>query len=101
MKPSVVPLDASRCSDFYRIHSPANGSGWCYCVAWYVPTWQGWRQRTAEENRALREDLPQHDRYDGYLLYVDQKPVGWCQCGPRDRFPKLLEQYELTPDPEV
>lgn len=97
----VFPLEASRREDFYRLHSKTNGADWCYCVAWWVPTWQGWGQRSAEENRALRERLFQRGQYDGYLLYVDGDPAGWCQCGPRDRLPKLLEQYNLPSDPGV
>ena len=98
---SVVPLDSSRREDFYRVHSEANEANWCYCVAWWVPTWEGWGQRTADENLTLRESLFQLGEYDGYLLYVDGEPAGWCQCGPRDRLPKLLEEYRLEPDPEV
>ena len=97
----VVPLDASRREDFYRVHCEANEASWCYCVAWWVPTWEGWGQRTADENLTLRENLFQLGQYDGYLLYIDEEPVGWCQCGPRDRLPKLLEQYKLEPDDQV
>lgn len=98
---SILPLHDSRREDFYRVHSEANGANWCYCVAWWVPTWEGWAQRTAEENRALRERLFQQGQYDGYLLYLDGNPVGWCQCGPRDHLPKVLRQYKLTPDRRI
>ena len=98
---SVFPLEASRREDFYRIHSKTNGANWCYCVAWWVPTWVGWGQRAAEENRSLRERLFQRGQYDGYLLYVDGDPAGWCQCGLRDRPPKLLKQYNLLSAPGV
>ncbi|HEX9743957.1 MAG TPA: GNAT family N-acetyltransferase, partial [bacterium] len=39
--------------------------------------------------------------FDGYLLYVNDVPVGWCQVGKRDRLKKLVEQFELEPDPEM
>lgn len=70
-------------------------------VAWWVPTWDGWGARTAEENRALREALFERGEYDGYLLYDDASPVAWCQVGPRDRLTKLTEQLALPPDPGV
>jgi GNAT superfamily N-acetyltransferase len=101
MNISVVPMDATRREDFYRVHSERHGCGWCNCVAWWVPTWEGWGQRTADQNRALREDLFGRGQYDGYLLYADGQPVGWCQCGPRDRLPKLVQQFRLQPDPKV
>ena len=98
---SISPMDDSKREDFYRVHSQANGANWCYCVAWWVPTWEGWGQRTAGENRALRKSLFQQSQYDGYLLYLDGEPAGWCQCGPRDRLPKLLEQYNLVSDSRI
>jgi len=94
---SVVPLDTSRREDFYRVHSESHGCGWCNCVAWWVPTWEEWGERTADLNRALREELFSGRQYDGYLLYAEDRPVGWCQCGPRDRLPKLVQQFELQP----
>lgn len=94
-------LDASRRDDFYRLHADANGAGSCFCVAWWVPTWDGWSERTAAANRRLREELFDRGEDDGYLLYVEGAPVGWCQVGPRDRLEKLARQYHLAPDPEA
>ncbi len=101
MNLEVRPLDASRESDFWAIHSEANGEGWCCCAAWWAPTWEGWGQRAAAENRALRQKIFEEGRHDGFLLYADGRPAGWCQCGPRDRLEKLRAQYALTPDPEA
>ncbi len=101
MKLKVIPLDASLCDDFYRVHSVTHGEGWCYCVAWWTPTWDNWSERTAEKNRALREQLFAQGQYDGYLLYVNDEPVGWCQCGPRDKLKKLCKQYNLISDSKM
>ncbi|MCI0399279.1 MAG: GNAT family N-acetyltransferase [Chloroflexi bacterium] len=83
------------------MHSQANGAGWCFCVAWWTPGWEGWGERTAEENYQLRQALLERGEYDGYLLYVEGAPAGWCQVGPRDRLAKLAQQFELGPDPDV
>jgi len=101
MNVTVRPLNADRLKDFYRVHSPDNGADWCYCVAWWVPTWDCWGQRTAAENRALREKFFRQKRYDGYLLYAAGEAAGWCQCVQRDRLPKLLKQYTLEHNPAV
>jgi GNAT superfamily N-acetyltransferase len=53
------------------------------------------------ENRALRKALCARGEYDGYLLYLDGAPAGWCQVGPRDRLEKLVQQLALSPDPDV
>ncbi len=95
----VRRLDASRRADFWRVHCEANGEGWCCCTAWWVPTWEGWGNRSATENRALRESLFDRGEFDGYILYEDGTPVAWCQAGPRDRLGKLARQFGLAPDP--
>jgi len=94
----VERLAAARVDDFFTLHGTPPFE-WCHCVAWEVPTWDGWGERTAAENRALRERLFAAGRYDGYLLYVDGAVAGWCQCGPRDGWPKLAAQFGLAPDP--
>jgi GNAT superfamily N-acetyltransferase len=95
----VERLDASRRADFFRVHAPEHGEGWCCCVAWWTPSWEGWSERSAEENRALREELFDRGEHDGYLLYAEDRPVAWCQVGPRDRLPKLVRRFGLEPDP--
>lgn len=99
MTREVRQLDAACSDDFYRVHCEQNGEGWCNCVAWWVPTWDGWGERTAAQNRALRDELFARGEHDGYLVYVDGQPVGWCQVGPRDRLTKLRAQFGLEPDP--
>jgi GNAT superfamily N-acetyltransferase len=99
--PHVEKLDASRVGDFARLHCAANGAEWCQCVAWWTPTWQGWGERSADENAALRGDLFASGEHDGYLAYVGAEPVGWCQVGPRDRLPKLAHQFALLPDSDT
>lgn len=96
---SVEPFRAELRADFVRLHSDDNGAGWCHCVAWWVPTWDGWGERTAEENAALRRTLCERGEYDGLLAYVRDEPVGWCQVGPRDRLAKLVGQLELEASP--
>lgn len=95
----VFRFDERRRGDFRRLHCDENGAGWCRCVAWWVPTWEGWGERTAAENAALRDSLCDGGEYDGYLAYDGLQPVGWCQVGPRDRLEKLVLQLGLEPDP--
>jgi len=97
----VRPLTPETKDDFFRLHSEKNNHGWCYCVAWWVPTWEGWSKRTAEDNRNMRDHLFQIDQYDGYLMYDGDIPIGWCQVGPRDRLKKLITEYRLANDSEA
>lgn len=95
----VARMAADRVDDFFQLHSIDHGCGWCFCVAWWTPTWQGWGERTAEENFELRMDLFNRGEFDGYLAYIDGNPIGWCQVGRRKRLQKLMEQFELSEDP--
>ncbi len=95
----VARLDRDRIADLDRLFDADAGCAWCRCVAWWVPSWDGWGERSAEQNRDLRGELSARGEYDGYLAYQDDEPVGWCQVGPRDRLVKLARQFELDPDP--
>ncbi len=85
--------------DFWALHNPEHGCGWCYCSAWWVSEWEGWADRSAEDNRLVRQKLLDDGEYDGYLLYRGTQPIGWSQVGRRDRLAKLNEQFGFTPDP--
>jgi len=87
--------------DFYRLHSEENDCEWCCCAAWWVPTWAEFSQNTGERNRQMRDELFAKGECDGYLAYLNGQPIGWCQVGPRDRLQKLVQQYQLSPDPHT
>jgi GNAT superfamily N-acetyltransferase len=101
MRYEVRPLSPELRDEFFHLHSDAHDGGWCYCVAWWVDTWDGWGDRTAGENRSFREALFDRGEYDGYLLFADAAVAGWCQVGPRDRLEKLVRQFQRPADPEV
>ena len=97
MSYKLVPFQPGMEADFFRLHCLANEADWCNCVAWWVESWDGWGERTAEQNRQLRQSLLAQDEYDGYLLFDGDQPIAWCQVGCRDRLVKLVEQMQLEP----
>jgi GNAT superfamily N-acetyltransferase len=101
MDKEVKRFGKSLVGDFYRIHNEKNSAGWCFCAAWWVENWDGWSDRNADENRLVRNELLARGEYDGYLLYQNHEPVGWCQVGPRDRLEKLTRQFNLNPAPDT
>lgn len=86
---------------FARLHSGENGHGWCRCVAWWVPGWEGWGERGAEQNAALREELFARGERDGYLAFHGDEPVGWCQVAPRDHLPGVVHDFGASGEPDV
>ena len=101
MKLEVKRFNESLRKDFFHVHSTRNQHDFCFCTAWWVPTWEEWGARTSNENRHLREGLLKQGEYDGYLLYVDGTPVGWSQVGLQDRLQKVVQQFSLAPDSET
>ncbi len=97
----VRPLTEANQGEFLAFMADEASRGWCFCVAWWVDTWKGFPERSAAENRRLRESLLARGERDGYLLYVDDRVAGWCQAGPRDRLPTLASAYGLAPDPSA
>jgi len=97
----VEALTAERIPDFYRLHCDRHDTGWCFCVAWWVPGWDSFADRSSEENLAKRQELFEQGQFDGYLLYEGDQVVAWAQVGLRDRLEKLHTSFDLDPDPEV
>ena len=83
-------------ADFLKVHCEEHALGWCRCVAWHVPSWDGWGERSASSNLALQTELLEEGLFDGYLMYAGDNPIGWCQCGPLEGFPKLCSQYGIS-----
>lgn len=97
----VERLSPERKADFFRLHGPEHGADWCRCVAWWVAGWEGWGERTAEQNLALREGLFERGEMDGYLLFAGDEPAGWCQAALRERLPGLVHDFGGDPEPDV
>ena len=70
---------------------------WCWCVAWETPSWDGWQDRSQEENQCLRRQLWDAGSYHGRIFYLKDRPVAWCRVGPRTAWPKLCATFELEP----
>lgn len=101
MSVRIAALTEQTMDDFFRLHSDANGHGWCFCAAWWTRSWEGWGERKAAQNRMVRIALRKRSHFDGFLYYDDGVPVGWVQVGERDRLAKLTAQYALPPDPQT
>ena len=58
----------------------------CYCYFPHAPhDVEKWPRRTGEQNRAAVVESICDGRMHGYLAYQDDKPVAWCNAGPRTR----------------
>ncbi len=87
------------CLEFFDHIGFADNPAWadCYCV---FPQYAGddWERRTWEENRATRVDLVRNGEQHGYMAYVDGRPAGWCNAGPRRIYPWVTQEPEFACD---
>ena len=79
---SISQVDSNNVSELRKLLSEPP-EGWCWCVAWEVPTWNGWSARSAEENRSLRERLWSEGQYHAYIFRHDEEP-GLVQGRPNE-----------------
>lgn len=91
----VEALTKDREKDFWKLHCDEVDHGWCCCTAWWAPSFKVFSKRTAKENKAEREKLFGSQEYDGFILYEDENPIGWCQCGSRNRLVMLCKYYKI------
>jgi GNAT superfamily N-acetyltransferase len=98
----VLPLGPGRLTDwlaFFDKVAFADNPDWsgCYCHFFHADhDEKPWDERTPEENRAASIDLIGKGRLRGYLAYLDGRPLGWCQAGPRAGIPNIANDDELV-----
>ena len=69
---------------FFDKDAFADNPGWssCYCMEKHVAA-ADWSRRTGADNRRDQEARIRSGAARGLLAYVDGRPVGWCNAGPR------------------
>lgn len=70
----------------------------CYCNDFHflgdVETCTHEMSRTLIIERILKEELK------GYLVFEDEKPIGWCNANNRLNYQRLLRDYDLIDNPD-
>lgn len=101
----IRPLEPAMLPDFLAFFEGdafADNPDWGFCFCQFLHVDHGvvqWSQRTAEQNRSAARDRICARRMQGYLAYVDGKPIAWCNATPRT----LMEAFadESGPDDAV
>jgi GNAT superfamily N-acetyltransferase len=84
--------------DFVSLFS-RGGNGWefCWCMHFHRsranpgPSGSLPRLERSIANRRDKKELVARGRTHGILVYLDGDPIGWCQYGPADEFPRIDE----------
>jgi GNAT superfamily N-acetyltransferase len=67
----------------------------CYChFPHALHRTEKWAERTAAQNREATSKLIESEYMTGYLAYVDDKPVGWCNANIQSRYTILKDATE-------
>ena len=76
----------------------ANGaSGGCWCMHWRVPKGGAmWKACKGEPNRRAFFKLLRDGRAHGTLAFAGDRPVGWCNIGPLEEFPRIRNSRVLS-----
>lgn len=78
-------------ADFYLIMQKSDqDSHTCQCTAYYHDDWQN-------NSFQRRERMFEQKIFDGYLLYVDSVPAGWCQCTALGNGLRVITSQEHCP----
>jgi GNAT superfamily N-acetyltransferase len=85
---------------FFEGPAFADNPAWhsCYCQFLCVDHWKvNWPERGAEQNRSQAFERICSNRMQGYLAYLDGRPVGWCSAAPRP----MMHAFDDEPDPDA
>ena len=71
------------------------GYDWCYCTAWMSASWEEFGKRSANENFLIRDTLFSVGHFDGFLIFNDEKVIGWVQVTQIKNLRRLLDEYKM------
>jgi GNAT superfamily N-acetyltransferase len=86
---STKELGPKTWSDFEKL-APKQGSCWCTYYQRAKPLRTGGdRQKADRLNHGYKENLVMQGKSHAMIVYDGEKPVGWCQYGPKEELPRI------------
>lgn len=92
------PLTPERFRDMETVFGERGTPRRCFCMYWRRPAGGFGDDR---DNRDRFADRVAEGRPPGLLGYMDGRPVGWVQVGPRQEFPTIFRSRLLKPVDDV
>jgi ribosomal protein S18 acetylase RimI-like enzyme len=97
LSPSLIPDYL----DYFDQRAFADNPDWafCYCNFLYADRKvKPWGEYSANENREAVIQLVGAGRLRGYLAYVDDQAIGWCNAAPKTLIPELKDLWPEDAD---
>jgi GNAT superfamily N-acetyltransferase len=101
MQVVVKPLSPELAGDFLHFFDDVafvDNKDWadCYCLFYHFgKNDEEWYKRTGEENRRSAARAIQESRMKGYLAFVDDQPVGWCNANDKAAFARITSDEDM------
>lgn len=72
----------------------------CYCTHFYYSEGDDFDNITGEETRACVVDRMNSGKHNGFIAYIDGKPVGWINADIKENYIRIMENEEVDYDRE-
>ncbi len=100
----VNPLSSELIKDFLNFFDNiafTDNPDWsgCYCHFYHFPgSIKEWKEATKEQNRNSSEKLILEEKMKGFLAYVNNQPVGWCNVNNKEAYSNIPNEDESEED---
>jgi ribosomal protein S18 acetylase RimI-like enzyme len=96
---ALSPNNANDFLNFFDNVAFSDNPNWatCYCHFYHFPgDNKQFFGRTAEENRKSSQKLILSGKMMGFLAYLDNKVIGWCNANSKDNYTKIPFKEQLN-----
>jgi ribosomal protein S18 acetylase RimI-like enzyme len=100
----VKPLSSKLIEDFLNFFDNVaftDNPDWsgCYCQFYHFPgSIKEWKKTTKEQNRSASEKLILEEKMKGFLAYVNNQPIGWCNVNNKEVYSNIPSEDESEED---
>jgi len=100
----VKPLSSKLIEDFLNFFNNVaftDNPDWsgCYCQFYHFPgSIKEWKKTTKEQNRNASEKLILEEKMKGFLAYVNNQPIGWCNVNNKEVYSNIPSEDESEED---
>lgn len=100
MEINVKPLNPKLIEDFLNFFDNVaftDNPEWsgCYCQFYHFPgNIKEWGDTTKEQNRSASEKLILKEKMKGFLAFVNDQPVGWCNVNNKEAYSNIPYEDE-------
>ncbi len=99
IKPLTRALKADYLSFFDHIIFDENPDRHkCYCYDYHFTG--DVESCTREDSRFAVSNMISEGQLTGYLVFDDDKPIGWCNANNRSNYQRLLKDYDYVDNPD-